>query len=186
MKLRHAPLVADAKYKKQKKYAEDESDLDEDAVTEHEEQSKACEIEKERGTGNATLKRDKPPEKLVEAIDGLEERIKAFKLQMVDQEAGKEVALGTSKINYLDSTLGKSSDRVVSVRILARSDSSSLLRITAAWCKKYDVPISKTLTIYARTLFFPSSYDLRLIVFSSSAIRSPVDDGSKPRLEVLI
>jgi DNA topoisomerase-1 len=143
MKLCHALLAADAKYKKQKQYAEDESDLDEDAVAEHEEQCKAREIEKaekkfakeneklteegkpaqdedvlrtrlsaiedefaklekERGTGKATLKRDRPPEKLVEAIDRLEERIKAFKLQMVDREAGKEVALGTSKINYLD------------------------------------------------------------------------------------
>ena len=143
MKLRHALFVADAKYKKQKKYAEDESDLDEDAVAEHEEQCKAREIEKaekkfakeneklveegkpaqdkdvlssrlsaiedefarlekERGTNKAALKRDKPSEKLVEAIDRLEEKIKAFKLQMVDREAGKEVALGTSKINYLD------------------------------------------------------------------------------------
>ena len=58
-------------------------------------------LEKERRTGKATLKRDKPSEKLVEAIDRLE-MIKAFKLQMVDWEAGKEVALGTSETNYLD------------------------------------------------------------------------------------
>jgi DNA topoisomerase-1 len=143
MKLRHALLAVDAKYKKQKKYAEDESDLDEDAVAEHEESCKAREIErtekkfakeneklaeegkatqgedvlrsrlravedefarleKERGTGKAALKRDKSAEKLVDAIDKLEEKIKTFKLQMVDREAGKEVALGTSKINYLD------------------------------------------------------------------------------------
>jgi DNA topoisomerase-1 len=143
MKLRHALFVADPKQKKQKKYAEDESDLDEDAVAEHEELSKAREIErvekkfskenekladegksaqgeevlrsrlhaveeefarleKERGTDKATFKRDRPPEKLAEAIDRLDEKIKAFKLQMVDREAGKEVALGTSKINYLD------------------------------------------------------------------------------------
>lgn len=143
MKLRHALLAADSKYKKQKKYAQDESDLDEDAVAEHEEACKAREIEraekkfskeneklteegkpaqgkdvlrsrlraiddeferleKERGTGKATLKRDRAPEKLAEGIDRLEDKIKAFKLQMVDREAGKEVALGTSKINYLD------------------------------------------------------------------------------------
>jgi DNA topoisomerase-1 len=143
MKLRHALFAADPKYKKQKKYTEDESDLDEDAVEEHEEQCKAREIErtekkfakeneklaeegkpsqgedvlrsrlravedefarldKERGTGKAALKRDKPAEKLIEGIDKLEEKIKAFKLQIVDREAGKEVALGTSKINYLD------------------------------------------------------------------------------------
>jgi DNA topoisomerase-1 len=143
MKLRHALLASDPKYKKQKKYAEDESDIDEDAVAEHEEACKAREIEraekkfakeneklaeegkpaqgkdvlrsrlraidddfarleKERGTGKATLKRERAPEKLVESIDRLEDKIKTFKLQMVDREAGKEVALGTSKINYLD------------------------------------------------------------------------------------
>ena len=59
-------------------------------------------LEKERGMGKATIKRDKAPEKLVEEIDMLEEKIKAFKLQMVDREAGKEVVLGTSKINCLD------------------------------------------------------------------------------------
>jgi DNA topoisomerase I len=143
MKLRHALFVTDPKYKKQKKYAEDESDLDEDAVAEHEESCKARDIEraekkfakeneklaeegkpaqgkdvlrsrletiedefarleKERGTGKAALKRDRSAEKLIEAIDKLEDKIKTFKLQMVDREAGKEVALGTSKINYLD------------------------------------------------------------------------------------
>jgi len=47
----------------------------------------------------------------------------------------------------------------VLVRIPPRSDSSYLLRITAAWCKKYDVPIEKIfsktlLTKCARTLVF--------------------------------
>lgn len=46
MKLRYALLVADAKYKKQKKDAEDDSDLEEDAVVEHYEQCKAREIER--------------------------------------------------------------------------------------------------------------------------------------------
>ena len=143
MKLRHALFATDPKYRKQKKYAGDESDLDEEAIEEHEEQCKAREIErtekkfakeneklveegkpaqgkdvlrarlravdeefarleKERGTGKAALKRDRPAEKLIESIDKLEDKIKAFRLQMVDREAGKEVALGTSKINYLD------------------------------------------------------------------------------------
>ncbi|KAI0301022.1 hypothetical protein B0F90DRAFT_1844311 [Multifurca ochricompacta] len=166
MKLCHALFATDSRYKKQKKYAEEESDLDDDAVAEHEELCKAREIErtekrfakeneklveegkaeqdedvlrsrvsaveddfarlkKERGTSKAALKRDKPPERLIESIDRLDEKIKAFKLQMVDREAGKEVALGTSKINYLDP------------------------RITAAWCKKHDVPIEK---IFSKTL----------------------------------
>ena len=196
MKLRHALLAADPKYKKQKKYAEEESDMDEDAVAEHEEACKARDIEraekkfakeneklaeegkdtqgedllqsrlsaidddyarleKERGTGKATLKRDRPPEKLVEAIDKLEDKIKAFKLQMVDREAGKEVALGTSKINYLDPRWVVLS--WIPLVLLARSDSICscfslviwYVRITAAWCKKHDVPIEK---IFSKTL----------------------------------
>jgi len=42
-----------------------------------------------------TLTRGKASEKLVEAIDRLEDKIQAFKLQMVDREAEKEVALST-------------------------------------------------------------------------------------------
>ena len=136
MKLRHALFAMDAKFKKKKKYADDESDLDDDAIAEHEEQWKTREIEKvekkfqkenqklieegkaaqadsvlkerrkeietefkrlakERGTGKATLKRERPTDKIEESIDKLDEKIKTFKLQMEDREAGKEVALGT-------------------------------------------------------------------------------------------
>jgi DNA topoisomerase I len=143
MKLRHALFAMDSKYKKMKAYEEEESDLDDDAIEEHEETLKTKEIErvqkkfakdneklaeegkplldddalkvklenvedefkrlkKERGTKKSALKRDKPAEKIEEAIGKLDERIKTFKLQMEDREAGKEVALGTSKINYLD------------------------------------------------------------------------------------
>ena len=167
MKLRHALFVADPKYKKQKKYTEDESDLDDDGIAEHEELCKAREIErtekkfakeneklveegkpaqgkdvlrsrlraiedefarleKERGTGKAALKRDRPPEKLIEAIDRLDEKIKAFKLQMVDREAGKEVALGTSKINYLDPRYVVHSCQCLCVHRLLVSDPVSL------------------------------------------------------------
>ncbi|KAF8906505.1 hypothetical protein CPB84DRAFT_1844351 [Gymnopilus junonius] len=82
-------------------------------------------LAKERGTSKATLKRDRPEEKLEESIDKLTEKIKAFKLQIVDRDEGKEVALGTSKINYLDP------------------------RITAAWCQIHDFPIEK---IFSKTL----------------------------------
>jgi len=166
MKLRHALFAIDSKFKKKKEFADDESDLDDDAIEQHEEQMKAKEMEKaekkfekdnaklvddgkepqkesvlkeklkdieaefkrlakERGTGKAELKRDRPVEKIVEGIERLDEKIKTFKLQMEDREAGKEVALGTSKINYLDP------------------------RITAAWCKTHDVPIEK---IFSKTL----------------------------------
>lgn len=52
-------------------------------------------LKKERGTGKHALKRERSTEKIEEAIDKLDERIKTFRLQMEDREAGKEVALGT-------------------------------------------------------------------------------------------
>ncbi|KAH9935783.1 uncharacterized protein B0H18DRAFT_977280 [Fomitopsis serialis] len=166
MKLRHALFNIDPKYKKKKQYAEDESDLDDDVIAEHEEHLKEKDLEKvekkfvkdneklaeegkepladsvlkqrrkdveeeykrlakERGTNKATLKRERPTEKIEEAIAKLDDRMKTFKLQMEDREAGKEVALSTSKINYLDP------------------------RITAAWCKTHNVPIEK---IFSKTL----------------------------------
>ncbi|RDB24933.1 DNA topoisomerase 1 [Hypsizygus marmoreus] len=166
MKLRHALFNIDSKYKKQKKYIDDESDIDDDWIVSHEEDLKAKEIEKaekkfakdneklveegkkpqkdsvlqerieaieedfdrlaqERGTKKATLKRERPVEKIEEAIDKLTDKAKAFKLQIDDRDAGKEVALGTSKINYLDP------------------------RITAAWCQIHDVPIEK---MFSKTL----------------------------------
>ncbi|OJA11705.1 hypothetical protein AZE42_02095 [Rhizopogon vesiculosus] len=166
MKLRHVLFSMDPKYKKQKRYTDDESDLDDDWIEEHEDSLQKKEIEKaekkftkdneklvqegnkaqpdsvlqekieaieneckriakERGTGKAKLKRERAPEKIEEAIQKLDERIKTFKLQMDDREAGKEVALGTSKINYLDP------------------------RITAAWCSAHNVPIEK---IFSKTL----------------------------------
>ncbi|KAF9012361.1 hypothetical protein BDQ17DRAFT_1343749 [Cyathus striatus] len=166
MKLRHALFKIDSKYKKNKKYNEDESDLDDDWIAVHEDNMKAKEIEKaekkfarenekleedgkksnkdtvlkerlqaiedefkklakERGTGKHSLNRERPVEKIEEAVDKLTEKIKNFKLQMVDRDEGKEVALGTSKINYLDP------------------------RITAAWCKIHEVPIEK---LFSKTL----------------------------------
>lgn len=139
MKLRHILFGIDKKYKKNKMYAEDESDIDEEAVVEIEEKMKEKEkekvekkfakenekliaddkkpqddsvlqerleeidaeferLEKERGTGKASLKREKPAEKVEEAINKLDERINTAKLQMVDREAGKEIALGTRSV----------------------------------------------------------------------------------------
>ena len=137
MKLRHALFTLEgAKSKIAKKYADEESDLDEDFIVEHEENLKAKEIEKaekkfakdneklaaedkkplkesvlkerieaieeefkalakERGTQRHELKRDRPADKLIESIDKLTDKIKAFKLQMQDKDEGKEVALST-------------------------------------------------------------------------------------------
>ena len=60
MKLRHALFAIDSKFKKKKKYAEPESDLDDDAIEQHEEQMKAKDIEK------AEKKFQKDNEKLAE------------------------------------------------------------------------------------------------------------------------
>ena len=58
-------------------------------------------LESERGTGLAELKRARPVEKMEEAIRKLEEKIKNCKLQMLDREEGKEVALGTRYVHIL-------------------------------------------------------------------------------------
>lgn len=146
MKLRHALFALDAKYKKQKEYMEEESDLDDDWIGSYEEELKAKEMEKaekkfakenekldedgkqaqtdsvlrerleaideeferlatERGTKKAALKRDRPAEKIEDAIDKLNDKIKAFKLQIDDRDAGKEVALGTRLVIVFDYTI---------------------------------------------------------------------------------
>ncbi len=69
--------------------------------------NKGADVEKRR----ATFKR------LMEQLDRLE-------TQKTDREENKQIALGTSKLNYLDP------------------------RISVAWCKKYDVPIEK---VYNKT-----------------------------------
>ncbi|KAL1868041.1 hypothetical protein VTK73DRAFT_3866 [Phialemonium thermophilum] len=64
-------------------------------------------------------------EKLEASIKKLDERIRTLELQSADREGNKEVALGTSKINYIDP------------------------RLTVAFSKKFDVPIEK---IFSKTL----------------------------------
>uniref|UniRef100_F6RCY1 DNA topoisomerase I n=1 Tax=Ciona intestinalis TaxID=7719 RepID=F6RCY1_CIOIN len=52
-------------------------------------------------------------------VERLQEQLIKLEVQATDKEENKEIALGTSKLNYLDP------------------------RITVAWCKKYSVPIEK-------------------------------------------
>ncbi|XP_046879396.1 DNA topoisomerase I, mitochondrial isoform X2 [Hypomesus transpacificus] len=63
-------------------------------------------------------------EKKEAAVKRLEEQLKKLCLQMTDREENKVIALGTSKLNYLDP------------------------RISVAWCRKFNVPIEK---IYNKT-----------------------------------
>ena len=64
-------------------------------------------------------------EKLEKKLHNVNQRIEKMKNQLIDRDEGKTTALGTSKLNYIDP------------------------RISAAWCKKHDVPLEK---IFNKTL----------------------------------
>ncbi|KAK8740574.1 hypothetical protein OTU49_002975 [Cherax quadricarinatus] len=63
-------------------------------------------------------------EKKKKALERLKEQLEKLELSATDKEENKTIALGTSKLNYLDP------------------------RISVAWCKKYGVPIEK---VYNKT-----------------------------------
>ncbi|NXH10048.1 TOP1M topoisomerase, partial [Bucco capensis] len=63
-------------------------------------------------------------EKIKKLLKRLEEQLAKLNVQATDKEENKQIALGTSKLNYLDP------------------------RISIAWCKKFGVPIEK---IYNKT-----------------------------------
>ncbi|XP_072936900.1 DNA topoisomerase I, mitochondrial isoform X1 [Epargyreus clarus] len=63
-------------------------------------------------------------DKKKKALERLKEQLKKLELQETDRDENKTIALGTSKLNYLDP------------------------RISVAWCKKHGVPIEK---IYNKT-----------------------------------
>ena len=54
----------------------------------------------------------------------MEEQLTKLEVQATDKDENKEIALGTSKLNYLDP------------------------RISVAWCKKWEVPLEK---VYNKT-----------------------------------
>ncbi|KAI8584050.1 hypothetical protein K450DRAFT_221249 [Umbelopsis ramanniana AG] len=83
------------------------------------------EMKKEKQTGKIELKPNASIDKLLAQITKLDERIKATKNQALDKEEGKETALSTSKLNYIDP------------------------RISALWCKKHNVPVEK---VFSKTL----------------------------------
>nr|DBA23890.1 TPA: hypothetical protein GDO54_011605 [Pyxicephalus adspersus] len=71
-----------------------------------------------------STKTKKELDKKKKQCERLEEQLQKLKLMATDKEENKQIALGTSKLNYLDP------------------------RITVAWCKKFGVPIEK---IYNKT-----------------------------------
>ena len=82
-------------------------------------------------------------EKLLEQITKMDERIAAAKVQMSDRDKTKDVALGTSKINYIVSWFSRGQ---------GVSDCQDP-RITVAWAKKYEVPLEKLFTKALREKF---------------------------------
>ncbi|XP_078397070.1 DNA topoisomerase I, mitochondrial-like isoform X6 [Cetorhinus maximus] len=74
------------------------------------------------------VKKDEKSKQVVEKkkklLQRLEEQLMKLEVQATDREENKQIALGTSKLNYLDP------------------------RITVAWCKKWHVPIEK---VYNKT-----------------------------------
>ncbi|XP_014560094.1 hypothetical protein COCVIDRAFT_34862 [Bipolaris victoriae FI3] len=86
----------------------------------------AAKYKKENKTGKVEAEGKGPTiEKLEGNIDKLHQRIENMKIQMEDKEGNKEVALGTSKINYIDP------------------------RLTVVFSKKFDVPIER---FFSKTL----------------------------------
>ncbi|XP_042560995.1 DNA topoisomerase I, like isoform X2 [Clupea harengus] len=77
---------------------------------------------------DAKVRRDEKAKKTVEvkkkAVQRIEEQLMKLEVQATDREENKQIALGTSKLNYLDP------------------------RISVAWCKKWSIPIEK---IYNKT-----------------------------------
>ncbi|KAJ8361296.1 hypothetical protein SKAU_G00178210 [Synaphobranchus kaupii] len=77
---------------------------------------------------DAKVRRDEKSKKAVEAkkkaLQRIEEQLMKLEVQATDREENKQIALGTSKLNYLDP------------------------RISVAWCKKWGIPVEK---IYNKT-----------------------------------
>ena len=71
------------------------------------------------------FKRQPSEDQVRKKLATLEQRLKTFELQMKNKDDNKSVALGTSKINYMDP------------------------RVTVAWCKRNECPIDK---VFARAL----------------------------------
>eukprot|EP00095_Tigriopus_kingsejongensis_P004567 maker-scaffold462_size163801-snap-gene-0.41 protein:Tk04567 transcript:maker-scaffold462_size163801-snap-gene-0.41-mRNA-1 annotation:"topoisomerase 1b" len=92
-----------------------------DAVNKAEKEFKAAKKSHKNG-GSATSKINMDKKK--KALERLMEQLNKLETQAVDKEENKSIALGTSKLNYLDP------------------------RISVAWCKKFDVPIEK---VYNKT-----------------------------------
>ncbi|XP_017342285.1 DNA topoisomerase 1 [Ictalurus punctatus] len=91
-------------------------------------QLSAAKKELKSAKADAKAMHDEKSKKVVEtkkkAVQRLSEQLMKLEVQATDREENKQIALGTSKLNYLDP------------------------RISVAWCKKWEIPIEK---IYNKT-----------------------------------
>jgi DNA topoisomerase-1 len=87
-------------------------------------EAKRDEVSKVRKELKHLSKGSKEHEKKAAALQRLQAQLEKLELSKTDKEEGKEIALGTSKLNYLDP------------------------RITVSWCKKHEVPVEK---VYNKT-----------------------------------
>lgn len=130
VKAHQAALVDELRSKIEKKFAKDNEKL----VAEGEKEMKAKELTdrleavkelsdkfKKENKANKIEAEGKGPtiEKLEGNVEKLQQRIEVMKIQAEDKEDNKEVALGTSKINYIDP------------------------RLTVVFAKKFDIPIER-------------------------------------------
>ncbi|XP_045472291.1 DNA topoisomerase I, mitochondrial isoform X2 [Harmonia axyridis] len=95
-------------------------DAKRDAIKDAERQVKDA----KRDANNGSVKEKVVYDKKKKMLERLKEQLSKLEIQETDRDENKTIALGTSKLNYLDP------------------------RISVAWCKKYNVPIEK---IYNKT-----------------------------------
>jgi DNA topoisomerase-1 len=98
-------------------------ELKREAVAKSEKEFKAAKKAAKGGGSKAELDKKK------KAVERMMEQLNKLETQAVDKEENKTIALGTSKLNYLDP------------------------RITVAWCKKFEVPLEKVYTKTHRDKF---------------------------------
>lgn len=136
----HKVIIERERDKQHKKFARDNEKRKEDGeklLPESELKEalkKVDELEKEYAKEAKSGKPEVKPanttvEKLEAQVEKLEQRIANTTLQLKDKEDNSEVALGTSKINYIDP------------------------RLSVVFCKKFDVPIEKIFTKTLRDKF---------------------------------
>lgn len=90
-------------------------------------------------------------DKKKKALDRLNDQLHKLEIQSTDKEENKQIALGTSKLNYLDP------------------------RISVAWCMKHDVPIEK---VYNKTQRLKFQWAIEMATEEYNFMEAPT---SQPR-----